>query len=468
MDFIDLSRLGFSNLWRTKLRSTLTILGVVIGIAALTSMISFGIGMQKNLTDSFAKNDLFTSLTVSSKKINLQELSEGNLESIQSDTVKPTELNDSLIETIKEIPGVVVAFPEIQFPVQMKLKGKETNQNINAVSMGMVGFYPFNEIEEGDFFSNDSAFEILVRERTLKDMGFIISRNPEDTIGKPDKILTDPDTLIGSSCEVITKVVDFSGPLSNPFMAMMGMKNLPVKDSVIPFVIKGIIPDAGEFGMDHFRGGIIMPLQTSKNIPNLGFESIWDLFGDKHEKGGYGSIYVRVKEMNQTKPLTDSLKNKGLNVYSFSEELKEIKKVFIIMDSFLGIIGLIALVVASLGIVNTMLMSILERTREIGIMKSIGGSEKEIKTIFFVEASAIGFIGGVFGIALGWGITRIANIIMNAKLRPQDLPHVDLFSFPWWLILGAVAFSVVLSLAAGLYPAIRAARIDPVEALRHE
>jgi putative ABC transport system permease protein len=138
------------------------------------------------------------------------------------------------------------------------------------------------------------------------------------------------------------------------------------------------------------------------------------------------------------------------------------------MDSLLGAIGTIALIIAALGIINTMLMSILERTREIGVMKAVGGSENEIKFIFFVEAACIGLVGAVFGLMLGWLVTRIANQVMNTMVLPDDQRPIDLFYFPVWLILGAIGFSVFLSLAAGLYPAIRAARIDPVRALRHD
>ena len=124
--------------------------------------------------------------------------------------------------------------------------------------------------------------------------------------------------------------------------------------------------------------------------------------------------------------------------------------------------------VAALGIINTIVMSILERTREIGIMKAIGGSENEIKMIFFIEAGTIGVFGALFGLVLGWIVTRIANLVANVHFRPEGEPMVDLFYFPIWLILGAIVFSVLMSLAAGLYPAIRAARVDPVQALRHD
>ncbi len=123
---------------------------------------------------------------------------------------------------------------------------------------------------------------------------------------------------------------------------------------------------------------------------------------------------------------------------------------------------------AALGIINTMVTSILERTREIGVMKAIGGSERDIRWIFFSEAATIGFFGGAFGLALGWVVTRIANAVANHYLRPQGVPEVDLFYMPLWLIAGAMAFAVGVSLLAGLYPATRAARVDPVQALRHD
>ena len=145
-----------------------------------------------------------------------------------------------------------------------------------------------------------------------------------------------------------------------------------------------------------------------------------------------------------------------------------IKKAFLIVDAALGAVGVIALFVAALGIINTMVMSILERTREIGIMKAIGGSETEIKTIFFFEAGCIGFLGGVFGLVLGWLVTRVANLVMNHYIVNNGGYEVDLFYIPVWLILGAMGFSILISLLAGLYPAVRAARVNPVEALRHD
>jgi putative ABC transport system permease protein len=222
------------------------------------------------------------------------------------------------------------------------------------------------------------------------------------------------------------------------------------------------------FAENRFNSGVIVPMKAARNIPRLGFSSVWELLGNRREQDAYNSFYVRVKNMEDLRPARDAIEEMGLHVFSISDQLREIKRAFLIMNSILGAIGTIALIVAALGIINTMVMSILERTREIGIMKAIGGSEDEIRMVFFVEAAVIGLVGALFGLALGWGVTRIANVVFNSQLRPAGEPMVDMFYFPPWLILGAIAFSVVVSLAAGLYPAVRAARVDPVEALRHD
>ena len=131
-------------------------------------------------------------------------------------------------------------------------------------------------------------------------------------------------------------------------------------------------------------------------------------------------------------------------------------------------VAIIAIIIAVIGVINTILMSVFDRTREIGVMKAIGGSENEIRLIFFVEAGTIGLIGAIFGLILGWLVTRVANMIANAQFLPPGESPVDFFYFPMWLILGSIAFSLLISLAAGLYPANRAARVNPVEALRHD
>jgi putative ABC transport system permease protein len=137
-------------------------------------------------------------------------------------------------------------------------------------------------------------------------------------------------------------------------------------------------------------------------------------------------------------------------------------------DLALGVIGLIALITASLGIVNTMVMSITERRREIGVLKSLGAYELDIRGLFLVESGVIGILGTAAGILFGWGITRIVSAVAQAYMRSEGIPAMDLFALPVWLVLIAVGVGVGVSVLAGFYPAARAARVDPVEALRNE
>ena len=142
------------------------------------------------------------------------------------------------------------------------------------------------------------------------------------------------------------------------------------------------------------------------------------------------------------------------------------KRAFLVIDILLSLIGSIALTVSSLGIVNTMVMSILERTREIGIMKAIGGGDGDIRRIFLIEASVIGLLGGMAGVVIGWVVGRAINFGANIYIKSQGGTPGDLFSMPLWLIAGAIGFSLLVSLIAGSYPARRAARLDPIQALQ--
>jgi ABC-type antimicrobial peptide transport system permease subunit len=243
---------------------------------------------------------------------------------------------------------------------------------------------------------------------------------------------------------------------------------MPFDETVTLLKVSGILKKSGPFGNRGFSGGIIIPIGTAQKIPKLGFSSVYDLLDTKHKPGTYSSIHVRISDLKKMDEVKNALKEMKVGVFSIADQLSEIKRAFLILDSLLGAIGAIALIVAGLGIINTMVMSILERTREIGIMKAIGGSENEIKMIFFVEAAVIGFIGAIFGLILGWIVTKIATFVMNTQFLPSGEDPVNLFYFPVWLILGAFAFSLLISLAAALYPATRAARIDPVKALRHD
>jgi len=474
MNLTDMIILGFSNLWRTKLRTLLTTLGVVIGIGALTSMVSFGTGMQKNVTDAFKNNDLFTSITVTPKQVNIDEIASGSVSEI-AETLKQESvpLTDSMLRAIKQIPGVEIAYPNMEFPARVTLLGDSTSLRFQAMPAEMKKYKPFNDMLAGSFYKTDSSGCVVIREEILSRFKIRLENDDKKIIltkedsAKGVKILS-PDSIIGKTISVVSLSMNTSKIPNALFSLLRNKPEVPFEETVTELTVCGILKKSGPFGSDLFKGGIIIPTGTAQKIPKLGFSSVYDLLDNKHKKGTYSSIHVRINDLKRMDEVKKALKDMKVGVFSVADQLEEIKRGFLLLDSMLGAIGAIALIVAGLGIINTMVMSILERTREIGIMKAIGGSETEIKMIFFVEAAVIGLIGGIFGLILGWIVTKVANLVMNAQILPAGEDPLSLFYFPAWLILGALAFSLFISLAAALYPAMRAARIDPVKALRHD
>jgi len=472
MTLSDMVALAFDNLRRTKLRTSLTTLGVVIGIGALTSMVSFGTGMQRNITDAFKQNDLFTSMFVTSRPIDLEKIASGEPGEMAEMFKGPvSSLTDSTVLALRAVDGVEIAFPEISFPVKVRIDSNVTTTTLRALPAAMGQFKPYDHPTFGSFFTDDSAQSVVISWDVLKDLKLLVSDRKHPASAEPGDTsglrAVEADSVLGHPIQVVSVVLDPSR-MAGSMLGLLRPAGPPVREVSTTFNVVGILKRTSPFSEDEMRGGILAPLRSAEAIPRLGFSSVFDLLGGRVERGAYSTIYVRVKRIGDAQIVRERIEKMGLHVFSFADQLKEIRRGFLVVDAILGAIGTIALVVAALGIANTMVMSILERTREIGIMKAIGGSEGEIKMIFFVEAAVIGVLGALLGLLLGWGVTRAANLVVNMKLLPEGEQAINLFYFPIWLILGAIGFAILVSLAAGLYPAFRAARIDPVEALRHD
>ncbi len=464
MTLTDLIIMARQNLWRTRLRTLLTLIGVIIGIGALIAMVSFGIGLEKNITEKFKSNDLFTSLTISTKAFNFKG-GPGNRNKAEKKEATAVPLNDSLITVLQKRPEVAIVYPRINLPVKVVLAKDTAATNTGSLPMVMAQQPPYNELYAGSYFSGDSAREALVSLNFLRSLGYEvrtkekIAANTEVDSGLR---LARADTIIGKEIILLSTSLKSTSPLA----MMAGIENV-IGEEATTIKIVGILKDE-QFSGPSLREEVLLPVGTAKNLPSLGFDRISDLLENKTRGNQYASIYVKTKSMEDLGRLKTYLDGKKINYFAVDDGLSEMKKAFLILDSILGIIGLISLLVAGFGIVNTMLMSILERKREIGIMKAVGGKNRDIRMIFFFEAGFIGFVGAIGGLTLGYGLTRIANLIVNKQYIKNADEYVDLFSFPWWLVGGSVLFSILISLLAGLYPAIRASSIHPIEALRQE
>ncbi|MFH1574389.1 MAG: FtsX-like permease family protein, partial [Acidobacteriota bacterium] len=243
-------------------------------------------------------------------------------------------------------------------------------------------------------------------------------------------------------------------------------------------VIRGVL--------DHRMSGpsrekpLVIPAETARRLaPGSLGNNPADLFAYLNSgapidfEGGlsgknYSNATLHLASQADPQAVADTLRAMGYRVFSYAEEFREMRKFFLFFDVALGVVGFIALVVASLGIVNTLVTSIVERRKEIGILKSLGADEGRIRLLFLVESGMIGALGSSVGIVFGWVITRVASAIARAYLERQGAPDMDLFALPPWLILVGFFFGLGVSVAAGLYPAARAAAVDPVEALRND
>ncbi len=178
---------------------------------------------------------------------------------------------------------------------------------------------------------------------------------------------------------------------------------------------------------------------------------------------------VHTTSLNDATRVSKQISDMGLGSATLQTFLDQVNRIFSILQVMLSSVGLLALLVASIGIANTMIMAIYERTREIGTLKALGSSNGDVLRMFMVEAGLIGLFGGIVGVVSGWLLGLLLNRIIIDYMNQQQIPlNAPFFVVTWQLVGGALLFSTLIGIVAGLYPSFRAARLDPLTALRHE
>jgi ABC-type lipoprotein release transport system permease subunit len=492
MSFLDILYLATRNLRQAKLRAAVTMMGVIVGVAVIVTMVSFGLGLQRNMLGRFKALDLFNEIQVFGR--GLSNLAGGLDRNARRDEGErrngrqradknPTRiLDDAGVSEIAKIPGVAYVEPNVSFNAYIRANDHVLSQWVGGANIPNSSSR-FQQFTAGKMIAAPTSDEAVVTERFTRDFGF---DKPADAVGKTLEFLAPPsdkkDEKKNDQRKSNDEVPNFFGipiqeeevdesnsaGLESHKFRIVGVLNTEIKEGVGQGGLRGLMPGAG----------IYIPLQTAHEwaTQHRGPMSQVALAlarqGGKLGEGqteGYDSAVIRVTDPVALTDVRRRLTELGFGSFSIVDELDQIRTVFLIIDSVLGLLGGISLLVASFGIANTMIMSILERTREIGIMKAIGAEDREIKLIFFVEAAVIGLFGGVIGVLAAWGIDALANrLAYRFILKPQGASFVDFFSLPLYLSLGAIAFALIVSIVAALYPAARAARIDPVRALRHD
>ena len=494
MSLLDILKLALRNLRQAKLRAILTTMGVIVGVAVIVTMVSFGLGLQQNMLSRFKALDLFNEIQVFGRSLGSLVASRAPSNSPRNDNdrrdrrsrlkpdVEPTRiLDDAAIDEIAKIPGVAYVEPSLMVFTYVRTNGHSQVESVAGASVPNASSR-FKDFIAGQMIGAPNANEAIVSDTFARDFGF---EKPADAVGKTIEFLAPPNDSTKDSAkkqDAETGPPTFFGlPLDEDISSdaegdalvakqfrIVGVLNSQVKDGAGQGGVRGLfpgariyipLPAARQWSIDHRGSMSQVALALARESGSLG----------NSESEGYDSAIIRVNDPLALTDVRKRLQELGFASFSIVDQLEQFRTVFLIIDSVLGLLGGISLLVASFGIANTMIMSILERTREIGIMKAIGAEDREIKLIFFVEAAVLGLVGGVIGVLSAWAIDAIANrLAYRFILKPQGASFVDFFSLPLWLSLGAILFALVVSILAALYPAARAARIDPVRALRHD
>jgi putative ABC transport system permease protein len=452
----DLTELAVRNLREAILRNSLTTLGVAVGVASLVAMLSLGVGLQALASQRLNKSGLFDAVFVTSRGMRGMGGGPPRQNPVKREDAKP--LDQAAREEFQKLPNVTEVYPQIRFFTEVRYAGTSYSTNVLGLPESSRSTGAFDGIT-GKYFSSPTADEAILQAEFAKEL----APQPATLIGK-ELVLHYAEKQTSSAADV-AKEKDIDKQLDE---MMSGGISIVSREKKLR--IAGVIESDPSAGIGGFGGGkIFIPLPVAEQLHVAGPSDVQEFVrAGGSGKPTYMALTVRVKSPKDVARIEDAIKKMGFSTFSLLDAARGLRLVFTVFDLFLGLFGSLALTVASLGIINTLVMAILERRREIGVLKALGATDGDVRSLFFAEAGAMGLFGGVFGVALGWLIGQALTWGTTIYLRRQDLPGVKISFVPWWLALGAIAFAVVVSLVAGLYPASRAARLNPVEALRYE
>jgi len=443
MRFWDLFSLIIENLNRRKGRVALTAIGVVIGTAAVVLLVSLAIGLQQSATSNlWGINDL------SRIEVYPNYGGEGMAVEVKmggggggGGTVTNQKLlTNSALADIARIPGVQKVIPQdyLMGSAVMKVGALEAWANI----MGIAG----SDLDDMGYISDQGTQEL--RKGTAI-VGSWVTNNFYDPKIRPGQEPPVPPELMDQRVKLVLSKWTNDGQ--------------EIKKTVTLQVV-GVLQE-----MQNEADGSVFVTMEDLTAWNEWFNNGKRI---NRNKDGYNNVIVRAESPEVVVDITDQINELGFVAYSPQSTVDGINSFFTILQIIFGGIGAIALLVAAIGIANTMTMAILERTREIGLMKAIGATNKDVLTIFLGEAAGIGLLGGLGGVLFGWGGSKILNVFAMQYLAGQaqqgmlgsGLSAVT----PTWLLLFAIIFATIVGFLSGLYPALRAATLEPVMALKYE
>lgn len=477
MSFYDLMSMSLGNLWRRKLRTILTVLGVLIGTTSIVAMLSLAFGMKQQMMEQYESMGSVTQINVSPGG-GMDSDSSGS----QTDT--STMLTESNMEMFQGMEHVKSVSPQLTFDGTMKSGRYSGYANMIGVDQSMLDS---QELDKGEVpkAGNSGTLQVLGGNQLLTGFGYVQGDEYVDyySTGElpPIDLMTQIHQLQVYNDATESETVDqtASTDASTEDSSEDGDSDSagddaaaqPAEDnSMLNFRIKitGIMAGGLE-EYNNYSQSLLVNLDDLKSYLTKNFGK-GKIPGQPKPNGKplnewvYTTIVVEVDQADNVEDVMKSIQDMGFSANSNKELIDSAQKSLQIVELVLGGIGMVAFLVAAIGIANTMMMSTYERTKEIGVMKVLGCDMRDIQKLFLAEAGFIGLIGGIVGLLLSCGVSSLIN---HFSAGMEGIGG-NISVIPWWLALAAVAFSTLMGMVAGYFPARRAMKLSPLAAIHTE
>ena len=414
MKTYDIFKLSLSHVRKSKMRSWLTIIGIVIGVAAIVAIISIGEGMQASVQKSLGSlgADLITVSPGYSRATSM-----GGGHGPNGGGASTVNLTDKDLNAIKQVPGVLYAYGMVTGRSELILGTEKTSVSISGVDTAVWRSIVTTELESGRYLQPGDSNAVVI--------GYSLAHDV------------------------------FLQPIT---------QNRPITIGGKTFKVVGIFAQSGGFGGTD--NAVYMPADSAR-----------DVITETVDRNQFSSIIVKITDQNMAEKVKTDIETKlmmsrhvnsrtrDFTVTAFASIQQQISSVTQAITMFLGAIAAVSLLVGAVGIANTMFMSVMERTRQIGLLKALGATDREVMKLFLIESGLFGVVGGVIGITLGILISVLISSIGLSKMGPGGAMTTVI---PPSLIIFALAFSIIVGVLSGVMPARNAAKMNPVDALRFE
>ena len=450
MKLLDLLRMSSSNLWKRKVRTILTVLGVVIGVASIVVMISLGLGLSRSLLEQYESYGSLTQITVYSP----------NYWYGDSSSDEELRLDDNLIETISKIDHVKAVYPMLQVSAMAKYGNYQSYLSLQGMSLDAIenlgievgeGALPSAQDNELQFFYGSQVLQDFYNSKTGSSYWETGELPDIDLMNDPIFIIFDTDAYWQSQYNDGENVVP---PPKKYLINTCGVEKTS-EDGWTRYGwytlcdIDKLIPELKRI----FKNKVIPGQPSTKT-------------GKPYKEIFYNQLVVDVDNMDYVTGVQNQITEMGYQANSNAEWIQSDQQTMGYVQMVLGGIGAVSLFVAAIGITNTMMMSIYERTKEIGVMKVLGCDLRNIRALFLLEAGFIGFIGGIIGLILSYILSIVINKIAAGASGYMNVSNISYI--PFWLALISLVFAVLVGMVAGFFPALRAMKLSPLAAIRNE